>query len=124
MMTAEQKAKMTTVLTSLVGNETDQLRVEFILNAVVDYILSYCHLDKLPDKLVNVAILMATDALIDLNMQTKAPDQLGEAKSLTEGDFTIQAFTLADMTAAMAGLSSKSYLKKYYKQLNACRKLP
>ena len=124
MMTAEQKAKMTTVLTSLVEHEADQLRVEFILNAVVDYILNYCHLDKLPDKLVNVAILIATDALIDLNLQTNAPDQLGEAKSLTEGDFTIQAFTLADMTAAMASLSSKSYLKKYYKQLNACRKLP
>ena len=115
MMTAEQKQAMTDTLTKLVSPEIDEFRVTFILNAVVDYILNYCHLDELPDKLVNVAILMATDALIDLNLQTNAPDQLGEAKSLTEGDFTIQAFTLADMTAAMAGLSSKSYLKKYYK---------
>lgn len=124
MMTAEQKTLMLDKLKLLVSPDADEVRLTFILEAVVDYILTYCHLDQLPEKLVRAAVLMAADTYTTLTLQANAPEQLGEAKSLTEGDFAIQSFSLSDMTAALASLSSMGFIKKYYKQLNACRKLP
>lgn len=124
MMTAEQKSIMLNNLKLLVSVGADEVRLTFILEAVVDYILTYCHLDELPTKLMRVAVLMAADTYTTLTLQANAPEQLGEPKSLTEGDFTIQSFSLSDMTAALASLSSQGFIKKYYKQLNACRRLP
>lgn len=91
----------------------------FALETAVDTILNYCHIEELPQRLENTAILMALDAINEVQATNgQVNDQ--DVKSLTEGDFSITRVTNLEVAQA---LQSQSFIRNYSRTLNSFRKL-
>ena len=96
----------------------------FALELSVDEILNYCHLEEFPEKLNNVAVMMAIDALNEVKANLGGTDGVeGEVKSLTEGDFAITKVTSLEVIQGLSALRSASYIRNYTRTLNSFRKL-
>lgn len=96
----------------------------FALELAVNEILNYCHLEELPKKLNNVAVMMAIDALNEVQANIGGANGVeGEVKSLTEGDFAITKATSLEVLQGLSALRSTSYIRNYTRTLNTFRKL-
>lgn len=106
---------------------TDEQLV-FALEATIETILAYCHLDVVewPIGLNNTAVLMTIDTLNEnarnLVIVNAGNDDVGEVKSITEGDFRIEHQSKTDFYKAMTSIAP-TMTRNYAMKLNNYRKL-
>jgi hypothetical protein len=98
-----------------VDDTTKDVSLQFIIDDVQEIILNYCHLDKIPEGLINTAYRMG----IDLYRNEAPGDEstpLGVVSSISTGDTT---------TSFKSSTSEfkESLLKDYKKQMNRYRRL-
>lgn len=96
----------------------------FALETVVNEIFNYCHIEELPQRLYNTAIMMAIDAVNEVQTNLGGANGIeGEVKSLTEGDFAITKATSLEVIQGLSALRKASFVRNYSRTLNSFRKL-
>ena len=96
----------------------------FALETAINEIFNYCHIDELPQRLYNTAIMMAIDAINEVQTNVGGANGIeGEVKSLTEGDFAITKATSLEVIQGLSALRKASFVRNYSRTLNSFRKL-
>lgn len=96
----------------------------FALETVVNEIFNYCHIEELPQRLYNTVIMMAIDAVNEVQTSLGGTNGVeGEVKSLTEGDFAISKVTSLEVIQGLSALRKASFIRNYSRTLNSFRKL-
>lgn len=110
-------------LLGIEAESTDKdFALEFILEDIENRVLDYCHIEEIPERLVNTCYRMAMDVYRNENVgsEESASTNIG-IKSISEGDTTV-SYGEVD-----GGKSTTNYmdslLKNYVSQLNRYRKL-
>jgi len=98
-------------------NESDDV-FSFAIETAVGDILDYCHIEELPERLYNTAVMMAIDIV---NETAVTANVEGEAKDIKEGDMSITKETKLDVLKAMSELPS--FTRNYKRTLNSHRQL-
>lgn len=108
------------------GSKFTDNQLDFALEATIETVLTYCHLDVLdwPIGLNNTAILMTIDTLNenDRNLAMAGSEGGGDIKSITEGDFRIEHQPKTDFYKAMTSIAP-NMTRNYAMKLNNYRKL-
>lgn len=113
---------------TLLGEDTKftDNQLDFALEATIETILTYCHLDVLdwPIGLNNTAVLMTIDTLNenDRNLAMAGSEGGGDVKAITEGDFRIEHQSKTDFYKAMVSIAP-TMTRNYAMKLNNFRKL-
>jgi hypothetical protein len=84
--------------------------LNFCIDTATGMVLDHCHIDTLPDALVNTVVLIAKDVYRGSGFGTGQ----GEITATKEGDQTVQYVTIAP---------GVDYLAKYTAQLDKYRKI-
>ncbi|WP_251855326.1 hypothetical protein [Enterococcus italicus] len=96
----------------------------FALETAINEIFNYCHIDELPQRLYNTAIMMAIDAINEVQANSGGTNGVeSEVKSLTEGDFAISKVTSLEVIQGLSALRKASFIRNYSRTLNSFRKL-
>lgn len=100
----------------------DENVLSFILSSAVNELLNYCHIDveDWDERMDHTTILMAIDLYND-SMAALKPDEVGQTKSLSEGEFSIQKETTLDVIERMQ--ATRSFVRHYARTLNHFRKM-
>lgn len=110
-------------LKDVTDTESDDVFL-FALETAVNEIFNYCHIDELPKRLYNTAIMMAIDAINEVQTNLGGANGVeGEVKSLTEGDFAITKVTSLEVIQGLSALRKASFVRNYSRTLNSFRKL-
>lgn len=108
------------------GSKFTDNQLDFALEATIETVLTYCHLDVLdwPIGLNNTAILMTIDTLNEnaRNLAMADGERGGDVKAITEGDFRIEHQSKTDFYKAMASIAP-TMTRNYAMKLNSYRKL-
>ena len=100
--------------------------LSFTYDMMADEVLNYCHLQELPEELKNVMASMIVDLyrMGDFGKEVLSK----EPTSITRGDVSIsyklgtELFSNTQRNAAYI-MSNMAFMKDYYKQLNAFRRV-
>lgn len=124
----ELKTELLEQLKSIKGIKEDETASDdvflFVLKATINEIMNYCHfeVDEFPKGLYEVAVFMAIEKLNEISFTANfAEEGEGETKRLTEGDFSIEKETKADVYQKI--MKAPSFVKSYKRQLNNFRRL-
>lgn len=108
------------------GSKFTDNQLDFALEATIETVLTYCHLDVLdwPIGLNNTAILMTIDTLNEnaRNLAMADGERGGDVKAITEGDFRIEHQSKTDFYKAMTSIAP-TMIRNYAMKLNSYRKL-
>lgn len=93
----------------------------FFIESAINEVLNYCHIDveDWNERMDHTTILMAIDLYND-SMAALKPDEIGQTKSLSEGEFSIQKETTLEVIERMQ--STRSFVRNYARTLNHFRK--
>ena len=103
-------------VTEVNDKKNTDIILEFIINNVEEIIKNYCHVEEVPEGLLNTAYRMAID--IYRNENVGSPESAsGSVASINEGDTSISFRQYVDDNF------KDTLLKNYNKSLNRYRKL-
>lgn len=105
-------------LKKLLGIEDDSKNaiLEFVIANVEEIIKNYCHVDKVPDGLINTGYRMAMDLYRNENIGSETA-AIGAVSSISEGDTSTSFRQYVDDNF------KNTVLKNYKSSLNSYRKV-
>lgn len=107
--------KLKALLGISIDNTSKDTILEFTMDNVKEIILNHCHIEELPQGLINTAYRMCLDLYRNENLGSEE-SSLGSISSISEGDTS---------TSFRSNITEfkDSLLKDYKKQLNKYRKV-